>query len=206
MWVECGRAFPPALQVVSTAPRQAEGHTSRVEGAPWLKTSRLTLRRSTVDDVDSVFAIHNDPSTYLHLPSARMTRPDQAARLVEAWLDHWEAEGFGYACVRPRAGGSVLGFAGAKRQTIRDQPALNLYYRFDPAAWGHGYATEAVLAVLDWLRGTYPELPVVARVASNNPASARVAQRVGLTRQRMQDLADPVPHHLYASRSLESWE
>ncbi len=168
----------------------------------WLRTPRLILRRPAVIDVDRVFAIHGNPLTYLHQPSGRMASPDQASSLLTAWVGHWEAHGFGYASVQPRDGDAVMGFAGAKHQTILGQPILNLYYRFDPGAWGHGYATEAVLAVVSWLRSNCSELPVVARVATNNPASIRVAQGVGLTRQRVHDPADPVAHHLYASGPL----
>ena len=91
-----------------------------------------------------------------------------------------------------------MGFAGAKHQTIL--PTCTT--ASTPVPGGHGYATEAVLAVVSWLRSNCSELPVVARVATNNPASIRVAQGVGLMRQRVHDPADPVAHHLYASGPL----
>ncbi|MGZ4599252.1 GNAT family N-acetyltransferase [Oryzihumus sp.] len=173
-----------------------------MDGEPWLTTRRLTLRRPGFGDVDRVFAIHGNPLTYRHHPSSRMASPDQAFGLLAAWTDHWEAHNFGYASVQLREGGALVGFAGAKNQTILGQSVLNMYYRFDPGAWGHGYATEAAVAVVGWLRAHHPELPVVARVATNNPSSIRVAQRAGLILQSVHDSADPVAHYLYASAPL----
>jgi [ribosomal protein S5]-alanine N-acetyltransferase len=180
-----------------------DGHAWRVGGEPWLTTARLTLQPPALDDLDRVFAVHSDPLTYRHHPSGRMTSPDQAPALLAAWMDHWEAYSFGYASVQLRAGGALVGFAGAKHQTILGQPVLNLYYRFDPAAWGRGYATEAAVAVVGWCRSHRADLPVIARVADNNPASIRVAQRSGLLLQRVHDTADPGAHQIYASAQLQ---
>ena len=44
--------------------------------------------------------------------------------------------------------------------------------------WGHGYATEAALAVLDFVR-EQGVLYVTATHDVNNPASGRVMQRLG---------------------------
>lgn len=71
----------------------------------------------------------------------------------------------------------------------------NLYYRFDPSAWGQGYASEAAAAVVARLADEWPDLPVVARVATNNPVSVRVAERIGLVLQDAQ-------HVLHASAPL----
>lgn len=169
---------------------------------PWLTTERLVLRRPALADLGRVFEIHGNPLTYRHHPSGVMSSPQQAALLLAAWQGHWDAHGFGYAAVVRKADGVVLGFAGSKHQRILDQPALNLYYRFDPCAWGHGYASEAAGVIVGWLASHLADLPVVARVATGNPASIRVARRCGLVLQDEHDPGDLVEHQLYASASL----
>ena len=169
---------------------------------PWLTTERLILRRPQADDVGSVFEIHSNPLTYRHHPNGVMSSPEEAALLLAAWVGHWDAHGFGYATVERRADGVVIGFAGAKHQHLPGQQILNLYYRFDPGAWGQGHATEATTAIVAWLAAHHPELPVVARVATGNPASVRVAERIGLVLQDLHDPHDPVEHRLYSSASL----
>lgn len=46
--------------------------------------------------------------------------------------------------------------------TLRDEPVLNLFYRFAPACWGEGVATEAATEVVRWAAPLGE--PVVARV------------------------------------------
>lgn len=127
---------------------------------------------------------------------------DEAESLVAAWLRHWEDHGFGYAVVEEVADHQVLGFAGAKHQRVVGRDVLNLYYRFAPEAWGRGAATESARAVVEALSPRFPHLPILARVAINNPSSIRVAGRLGLTRQDVTDPQDPVPHLLLASAPL----
>jgi RimJ/RimL family protein N-acetyltransferase len=56
---------------------------------------------------------------------------------------------------------------------------IELGYMFLPAAWGFGYASEAIRAALDWAARALPGEPVVLCTQSANTASVRLAQRLG---------------------------
>ena len=168
-------------------------------GDPWLTTSRLDLRRPTPEDLDRLFKIHSNPETYRHLPRHAMTHVDQAAERLAEWIDHWEAHGFGYAAVDTQPDTTTIGYAGLHHHSLADRPVLNLYYRFDPASWGRGYATEAATRLVEWAARTHPGTPVVARVATTNEASIALAVRLGLTRQDITDPTDPVEHLIFTS-------
>ncbi|MCX5384605.1 GNAT family N-acetyltransferase [Streptomyces sp. NBC_00083] len=56
-----------------------------------------------------------------------------------------------------------------------------LGYMFLPEAWGHGYATEACGAALDWFARTLPGEPVVLCTQTANTPSLRLAARLGFT-------------------------
>ena len=168
----------------------------------WLASARLTLCRPSLDDLDAVYAIHSNPETYRHLPTGAMTHLDQARQRLREWLQHWDEHGFGYAVVQPSGDAIVLGFAGPQHAVLMDRPVLNLYYRFDPTSWGHGFATEAVTAVVEWAAATHPGLPLVARIATNNPSSIRLAERAGLTRQNVVDPTDEVEHLIFSTQPL----
>jgi RimJ/RimL family protein N-acetyltransferase len=170
-----------------------------VPDGPWLTTPRLVLRRPTPEDLDRLFEIHSDPETYRHLPQSAMTHIDQAAERLAQWIEHWDEHGFGYAAVEPVADPTTIGYAGAFHHSLADRPVLNLYYRFDPAFWGRGYATEAVTAVVEWAGTERPEIPLAARVATNNAASIALAERVGLTEQDATDPTDPTEHLIFTS-------
>lgn len=145
-----------------------------------LLTTRLSLRRPENGDAAAVLAVHENPRACAHNPADALATIAQAEDLVSRWQDHWQRFGFGYWVVRRRGTSQVLGFCGLKVMTLRGEPVLNLFYRFDPACWGDGIATEAATEVVRWAAPLGE--PVVARVRPANIASRRVAVRAGLTR------------------------
>lgn len=92
-------------------------------------------------------------------------------------LAHWDREGYGYHVVE--ADGRVVGCGGLKRN--EDPEELNLYYRLDAAATGHGFAREAARAWVAWGIEWLPEVPIVAAAAAHNAASLATARTAGLT-------------------------
>jgi RimJ/RimL family protein N-acetyltransferase len=76
----------------------------------------------------------------------------------------------------------VIGFGGLTRQLFCERQVLNMYYRFEPAAWGYGYATEMATAALALARSWMPELPVIVRTRPGNEAAQAVAQKLHLAR------------------------
>ncbi|WP_322785041.1 GNAT family N-acetyltransferase, partial [Streptomyces griseolus] len=51
----------------------------------------------------------------------------------------------------------------------------------EPGAWGHGYATEAARACLDWGFATLDTDRLTSMIRPGNTASVRVAERLGFT-------------------------
>lgn len=142
-----------------------------------IRTQRLTLTRPAEQDIPDVLRIHG-PETYAHMPHLAMRTQAEAEELLHSWQQHWDADGVGYYTVRH--GDEVIGFTGVR---IIEQPGhrvLNLYYRFAPSAQGKGFARESAEAAVAAARNTYPELPIVARIAPQNTASVALAERLGM--------------------------
>ena len=59
-----------------------------------------------------------------------------------------------------------------------DYRSASLGYCFDDAAWGHGYATEAAFALLQWAFDTLDLNRVQAETDTRNAASARVLEKL----------------------------
>lgn len=63
---------------------------------------------------------------------------------------------------------------------ISDEPdGAHLGYWLTPAAWGHGYATEAGRVVVEMARHALPICRLRARHFADNPASGRVLRKLG---------------------------
>lgn len=160
-------------------------HAERVAVLPG---GQLGVRRPRQEDLDAVFAIHSDPRTNLHNPAGPDHDRDASAARLQEWLDHWDQHGFGYWLVElikraPLAHDSpVVGTTGVQHAVWRDQPVLNLYYRYAADHWGRGYATAGARHTISWSREHHPTLPVLAYTTLDNIGSQRTAAAAGLTR------------------------
>lgn len=154
-----------------------------------LRSPRLLLDRFGTDDVDAVYAIYGDPDTWRHLPEGRFDSRDRVVAMRERSDASWAAVGLGDWVVRSQerhddlAAGAVLGTV-STTALWRDGAvwALNLGYRFVPASWGRGFATEAASAAHEAARARGLDIPVTARALTNNPGSIAVLDRLGLVR------------------------
>lgn len=146
-----------------------------------VQTPRLILRRLQPGDGPAMFKVHGDPETYRHSPAA--PHPDLATseEMLHQCMRHWQTYGFGYWAVTLVQEETILGFGGVEYRAWQGREILNLYYRFTPAAWGHGYATETARTSVSLAREHLPWWPVIARTRPYNLASQRVAQRAGLS-------------------------
>ncbi|WP_207947729.1 GNAT family N-acetyltransferase [Occultella glacieicola] len=154
-----------------------------------LRTERLVLRVPTEHDLPSILQLHQQDLSILHNPGDRLADAVQARDLLARWQRQWRDHGIGYWMVALRHDSGIIGVRGVKSMTLGSRPIMNLLYRFDPSAWGMGYATEAARAAVARSRALHPSLPVVVRVRPANRGSARVALKVGLRREP--DLDEP---------------
>jgi RimJ/RimL family protein N-acetyltransferase len=186
--------------------RSAE--TFRERCIPVLETERLVLRAPRLEDAKAVAQLANDRRI-----AENTTRIPHPYTLVDAqkfFASVNRAEG--EICFLITREKKVLGAVGIAMPE-RDAPELG--YWLGVPFWGHGYATEAVHAVIDHAFDDldYEALGAGARVT--NPASRRVLEKcgfqwtgVGLTRIRALASSAPIDRfRLERSiwRSLKSW-
>jgi RimJ/RimL family protein N-acetyltransferase len=130
-----------------------------------------------------LFAIYSDPQTQVFNPSGPLRTEDQARALLQQWLDHWQAHGYGWWAIATRENPEhVIGFGGIAWHDYLGQPKVNLGYRFAVEAWGKGLATETASAALDHAFQTLRLPEVFAFVRPTHIASIRVLEKVGMTR------------------------
>jgi len=164
-------------------------------------TDRLELLAVGPSDLDALHRINRDPRTWTHLPEGRHATPATTRDWIERAASRWHTDSLSYWTARLRTTGEVVGVGGAQRH----QPGFwNLYYRLDPAHWGHGYATELSHAAQHAAHDHDPEIPLIAWVHAHNAASRAVASRLGLKDLGLRpDPAHGDPVHCYADREVD---
>ncbi len=150
--------------------------------APTLKTPRLLLRPWQPSDRDALWRMQSNPRTMEFLmPVADRTASDAVADRAEA---HFACHGFGLWVVEVPGIAEFVGYCGLVHVPYTEHftPAVEIGWRFDPAFWGQGYATEAARAALDF---GFEKLGLDEIVAITVPANLRsraVMERLGMAR------------------------
>ena len=147
---------------------------------PVIETPRLILRGHRLSDVEDSYAMWSDPTTTRHIGGKPFTREEVWSRHLR-YVGHWAIASYGIWHIRERGTDRFVGEAG-----IADF-RRDLAYSFDgapEAAWvlapwahGHGFATEAMSAVLAWSAAAHPR--TVCIIDIDNAPSLRVAARLG---------------------------
>ncbi len=141
-----------------------------------LRSARLRYRPVHHEDLDlfATFLGDDEATQYLIVPRAH-TRPEAAAL-----LDRWAAQHDGtIGMYTALAGDDVVGWVGFVRRALPWGDELELGWSIRKEHWGHGYATEAALA----LRPLGPER-VVHLIHPENARSISVAARLGAVLER----------------------
>ena len=107
----------------------------------------------------------------------------QARELLDTWLQHWSAKGYGQWAIATReAPQDIIGFGGLDARRYLDIERVNLGYRFAVSVWGKGYATELSDAALEYGFGELGLGEIFALVRPDHGASIKVLEKAGLLR------------------------
>jgi len=151
---------------------------------PRVETERLLLREWRPEDFEAFAEMSGDPEVMRFLGGARGG--------AESWRDmalqagHWALRGYGNWAIERKADSVLVGRAGLWNP--EGWPGLEVGWTLARHAWGHGYATEAAGAAIEWAWNNLETPSLIAIVDAENLASARVAERLGLHRLRQETL------------------
>ena len=149
---------------------------------PTLSTERLHLRPFTEADGEALFALQSNARVLRYWDSPPWTDRSRIDRFL-ATCRQLAEEGTGARLVMEGAADGVfVGWVSFSRWNP-DHRSASLGYCLTEAAWGHGYATEAAGAILEWAFDTLDLNRVQAEVDTRNPASARVLEKLGFVRE-----------------------
>jgi RimJ/RimL family protein N-acetyltransferase len=161
---------------------------------PTLRTERLTLRAFEDADLDAFAAITADPEAMTYTGGV-MSRADTWLRIA-GYHGHWVLRGYGQWAVVETASGRFLGRCGLWNP--EGWPELEVGWTLSRDVWGRGYATEAGAAAIAWARSELGLTRIASCITPGNERSIAVAERLGMTFDRMAEFADGGEAAVYA--------
>ncbi|MEM1335910.1 MAG: GNAT family N-acetyltransferase [Actinomycetota bacterium] len=153
-----------------------------------LETERLVLRDWRDGDAEGLAELHADPVVTAELEGV-LTREQSDEKL--AWyLEMFDREGYTRWVVE--VDGRFAGTCGIARHLDHDTigPHVDIGWKLQRWAHGHGYATEAARAVLADAHARLGDEPVYAYTSPTNVASQRVMEKIGMMRRADLDFVE----------------
>jgi len=157
-----------------------------------LETDRLILRWLEPGDAAFILELLNQPS-FLHFIGDRGVGTIEEARkyIRQGPGRSYAEQGFGLYMVELKDDLKPIGMCGLlRRETLED---VDLGFAFLPQFWGQGYAYESTKAVLAHGKADFDLKRIVAVTASDNQASIRLLERLGMRFERTIRLTDDQP-------------
>ena len=148
----------------------------------FLETPRLRLRPYVAADANDVFALFSDPAVMRYWSSAPWTERRQADEFLARDASSIAEGSSARLGIVRKADGALIGNCTLFSFDLQCRRAETGYV-LSSAAWGHGYANEAVTALLDWGFEKLHLNRVEADIDPRNMPSARALERLGFTRE-----------------------
>ncbi|MBY6073854.1 GNAT family N-acetyltransferase [Vannielia litorea] len=113
-----------------------------------IETARLLLRPFEPDDLPAFAAMNADAQVMRYFPAPKSEA--ETGEMLARCTALWAANGMAFSAVTNHRG-QFLGMCGLHRpEGLPLSPCVEIGWRFIPAAWGKGLASEAARAWLAW--------------------------------------------------------
>lgn len=142
-----------------------------------LETDRLILRMFTLEDLDSLDQIFNNPDVMKYLgPQGEPMSKSETETALLSMIKHWERHGFGRWAVISKRDRSLIGCAGLRSF----EGTAELVFLIDKPYWGQGLATEIAVACLEFGFDKHKFKDIIAFARPENTASRKIMEKVGM--------------------------
>ena len=147
------------------------------------RTGRLLVRRLHHGDVDDLHAVYGNAATMRWVGDGEPLDRDGCAHWIDVTHNNYARRGYGMSALVDAASGGVVGFCGIVHPGGQAEPEIKYALRQD--CWGQGYATEAVIGMLDYAARSLGLTAIMATTAPENTASHRVLEKAGMVRAEL---------------------
>lgn len=146
-----------------------------------LETQNLIVRPYTKNDVQSLYDVLNDEKVLAYIPEEAITLKE-AQDAVDWLIENYELDlqaDYKYSfAIETKKNHEYIGWCGFGNLDY-DKSKKEIYFTLKSSHWGHGYATEAAKALLDYIFDVVMLEELVAVVKPENRASCRVIEKLG---------------------------
>ncbi|MBX3051047.1 MAG: GNAT family N-acetyltransferase [Caldilineaceae bacterium] len=149
-----------------------------------LETERLLLRHLTPDDLDDLWALYSDPAITRFIPDAPRNYAEARAELEWHQHGHPRHSELGLWATIHKPSGQFIGRCGLLPWTLDGVDEVEVAYTIARPCWGQGLATEAACAIRDYAFAKLSLTRLVCLIDGENRASARVAEKIGMSFER----------------------
>lgn len=143
-----------------------------------LETNRLLLRELSVEDTYHFYELNMSPNVIQYTGDSSFGNVEEALVFLQNYKDYNE-NGYGRWAVIRKSSTEFLGWCGLKYDKSKDETDIG--FRFFERNWNRGLATESAAACLQYGFNQLHLEKIVGRAMSENIASIKVLQKLGLT-------------------------
>lgn len=177
-----------------------------------IESERLTLRRIDQDDFEFFVRLHADPDVARYRSHGKPWSSQESLAWFQSLRRTYEDFALGQLAVLRKSDGMLIGRCGLSDLAVEaragaaavprgwfqrsEAPAAadivferELGYTFDRSSWGQGFASEAARCVFDYARDVLKLPRVISLIHPENVRSLRLAQRFGVQREDIVEVA-----------------
>ena len=157
-----------------------------------IETERLVLRKIAEGDAALQMKALNTPTVMEYLGGVKELHEIEAKHAKA--MASFAREGFGFMMMIEKASGELVGHCGMKRVDNPLAPNVGdheIGWLVREDRWRHGYANEAMRAVIDWAFTSIGAPFLVAITCERNSPSWRFMEKLGMERRKDLDFEDP---------------
>ena len=155
-----------------------------------LQTKRLILRHLTLEDLDELFALYQNPEIRRYFPEGVLNYKDTKEELEWHMNGHPRHPELGLWATIHKETGQFIGRCGLLPWEIDGKLEIEIAYLLDKHFWHLGLATEAAKGIMEYGFQELHLSRLICLIDPENIPSQRVAKRIGMTLERKVDGID----------------
>jgi len=155
-----------------------------------LETYRLILRHLTMEDLENLFSLYQDPEIRRYFPEGVLSYEDTKEELEWHMNGHPRHPELGLWATIHKETGKFIGRCGLLPWEIDGKLEIEIAYLLNKSFWHQGLATEAANGIMKYAFEKLNLSRLICLIEPDNIPSQKVAERIGMKLERKVDGID----------------